>query len=246
VKHRIVGIVTFIILAALSTPIQTRAADAGEPPVPDFPPPMVVGDMFQFTEGAWAEYDILDKNEQMTYILRISILEQEAVRRTWFSRRRMYRWLEFQVQMPDHPHVVVKYLGPETPEGPGEPHEMIVQIEEYEDPIRFGRMWLRDNDEQIVTADYEWSDQRVDEETITHAGRTFSAWRAQATADDGTTVEAIVSEELPPFGLYFAENSEQRMTLRDWGMGARTAITGEPVGLFRWITRQVQAAMEEE
>ncbi len=234
-------------LAMLSAVVQqTRAADSGAPPMPAYPAPIVVGDMFQFVEGAWAEYEILDKAEDTTFTLRMSVLDVEQVRRTWLSRSRPYRWLEFAIDMPGEPQVVVKYLARETAEGPGEPHEIIIQVPDYENPIRLGRMWLRNNEEEIVNTELVWSHHRADEEMITHAGRTFSAWRVQAEAEDGTTVVAIVSEELPPFGLYFTETPEQRMTLRDWGMDARSTITGEPLGLSRWIARQVRAGTQDK
>ncbi|GEM_PF-1990877 len=234
------AILAGIILASSSFMAQTASADAGESLRPSHPPPVVVGDMFQFVEGAWAEYEVLDKADNTTHTLRMSILGQEQVRRTIFSRRRAYRWLELDVRVPDEPRVVINYLARETSEGPGEPHEMILQIEDFEDPIRLGRRWLRGGDEEVVDADYEWIRQEADEEIITHGDRSFTAWRVQAEAEDGTTVEAVVSEELPPFGLYFVETAEQRMTLRDWGMGAQSTITGEPIGLSRWIARQVR------
>lgn len=238
-----------VMLAAAEPPasrtVRTSGSDSGAPPIPAYPTPIVVGEMFQFVEGAWAEYEVLDKTDNSTYILRISVLGREQVRRTMFSRRRPYRWLEFEITIPDEPKVIVKYLARETSDGPGDPHEMIVQIEEHENPLRLGRRWLRGGDEEVVDSDYEWTRQQVDEEQITHGERTFSAWRVQTEEEDGSIVEAIVSEEIPPFGLYLAETSEQRMRLRDFGMNARSNITGEPLGLTRWIARQVREGMQE-
>ncbi len=224
----------------------TGSVHAGEPPMPGHPPPILVGDVFQFVEGAWAEYEVLDKSDNSTFILRMSILGQERARSSMFSRRQTYRWLEFDVKIPDEPRTVINYLAEETSEGPGEPNEMIVQIEGFRDPIRFGRMWLRGSDEPVVNAAYEWTRQDVGEEVITHGGRSFTAWRVHAEAEDGTTVEAVVSEELPPFGLYFAETNEQRMTLLDWGMGAESSISGDPIGLTRWVARQVREGVSED
>ncbi len=235
-----------ILLGWFSPMVQTGLSEAAEPPMPSHAPPIIVGDVFQYIEGAWAEYDVLDKTDDTAYILRMSILGQEQVRRTWFSRRRPHRWLEIDVQMPEEPRVVINVLARETSGGPGDPREMILQIEGYDDPIRFGRMWLRGSDEEIVDADYEWTRQDVDEEIITHGDRSFTAWRVQSKADDGTTVEAVVSEDLPPFGLYFVETNEQRMSLRDWGLGAQSSITGQPIGLTRWIARLMRSGELEE
>ncbi len=232
-----------IILVSLS---YTGAVHAGEPPMPSHAPPIIVGDVFQFIEGSWAEYEILDKTDDSTYILRMSILGQEHVRRTWFSRRRPYRWLEIDVRIPDDPRVVINYLARETSDGPGDPREMILQIEGFDDPLRLGRRWLRGSDDPIVDAEYEWTRQDVGEEVITHGDRSFTAWRVQSEAEDGTTAEAVVSEELPPFGLYFVETNDQRMSLRDWGMGAQSTITGQPIGLTRWIARQIRQGVPEE
>lgn len=237
---------TFAFLTCFSFMAQIEFAAAGEPSRPSHPPPIVVGDVFQFVEGAWAEYEILDKADDTTLILRMSILGQESARRTIFSRRRPYRWLEIDVQVPDEPRVTINYLARETSDGPGEPREMILHIEGYQNPIRFGRMWLRGSDEEIVDTEHEWTRQDVDEEIITHGDRSFTAWRVQAEAEDGTIVEAVVSEELPPFGLYFAETTAQRMSLQDWGLGAQSSITGNPIGLTRWIARQVREGVPEE
>ncbi len=234
-----------IILSAFPRLTQARSADSGAP-MPNHPPPIIVGDMFQFVEGAWAEYEVLDKSDNSTFILRMSILGQEQARSSMFSRRQTYRWLEIDVQLPDEPRVVINYLAEETPEGPGEPNEMILQIEGYRDPIRFGRMWLRGSGDPIVDAEYEWVRQDVGEEVIRHGGRSFTAWRVQGEAEVGTTVEAVVSDALPPFGLFFVETNDQRMTLRDWGMGAQSSITGQPIGLTRWISRQVREGISEE
>lgn len=219
---------------------------AGEPPMPSHPPPIIVGDVFQFIEGAWAEYEVLDKANDSTLILRMSVLGQERARPSMFSRRQTYRWLEIDVKIPDQPRAVINLLAEETDEGPGDPNQMILQIEGFNDPIRFGRMWLRGSDDPVVDAEYEWTRQDVGEEVITRGDHSFTAWRVQAEAEDGTTVEAVVSEDLPPFGLYFVETNEQRMTLRDWGMGAQSTITGEPIGLARWIARQLREGASEE
>lgn len=242
-KHLYHAILAGIILISLS---QMGAVNAGEPPMPGNPPPILVGDVFQFVEGAWAEYEVLDKSDNSTLVLRMSILGQERARSSMFSRRQTYRWLEIDVRIPDEPRAVINYLAEETDEGPGAPNQMILQIEGFRDPIRFGRMWLRGSDEPVVDAAYEWTRQDVAEEVITHGDRSFTAWRVQAEAEDGTTAEAVVSEELPPFGLYFAETNEQRMTLLDWGMGAESTITGEPIGLTRWIARQIREGVSEE
>ncbi len=242
-KHFYHVILAGIILLSWSL---AGAVNAGEPPMPDHPPPIIVGEVFQFVEGSWAEYEVLDKSDHSTFILRMSILGQERVRPSMFSRQQTYRWLEIDVKMPDEPRTVINYLAEETDEGPGDPNEMILQIEGFRDPIRLGRMWLRGSNESVVDAAYEWTRQDVGEEVITHGDRSFTAWRVQAEAEDGTTVEAVVSEELPPFGLYFAETHEQRMTLLDWGMGAESTITGEPIGLARWIARQVREGVPAE
>lgn len=221
-------------------------ARAGAPSMPDQPPPLVVGEVFRFVEGAWAEYDMLDKARDQSYVLRISILGSERIRRTWFSPRRAYRWMEFDIAMPGQPRVVVKCLARERSTGPGDLQEVILQIEGFANPIRLGRLWLRQHREEMVDTRYSWSRHRVDEREISHAGRAFRAWRVEAATDDGTRVEAVVSDALPPLGLYFAETPEIRMALRDWGENARSAIRGQPVGLTRWIFQQVKTGMDEE
>lgn len=228
-----------------SSSIENVWASDSSAPMPGHPPPIIIGDVFQFVEGAWAEYEVLDKTDNSTFMLRMAILGQEQARSSMFSRRRTYRWLEIDVNIPDEPRAIINYLARETSDGPGEPNEMILQIEGFRDPIRFGRMWMRSSDEPVVDTEYEWTRQDVGEEVITHGDRSFTAWRVQSEAEDGTTVEAVVSEELPPFGLYFVETNDQRMSLQDWGMGAQSSITGEPIGLTRWIARQMREGAQE-
>ena len=218
---------------------------AAEPAMPSQPAPMIVGAVFRFETGAWAEYDMLDKLRDQPYTLRVAVLEQEQVRRNWFSRRRPYRWMEFDVQEPGQPRVVVKGLMQELDDGPGDMRELVMQIEGYPNPLRLGPAWLRRNQEELVDVDLQWVDQRLDEREITHQGRTFTAWRVEATREDGEPVSATVSEALPPFGLYQAETPELRMTLREWGGDAQSTIQGEPLGLSRWILQQVRQAMNE-
>ncbi len=230
----------------LSSLLQAGVVRAGEPPLPSHPPPIIVGDVFQFIEGAWAEYEVLDKSDNSTFLLRMAILGQEQARPSMFSRSRTHRWLELDVKIPDEPRAIINLLVEETPDGPGDPNEMILQIEGFSDPIRLGRRWMRGSDEPVLDTEYEWVRQDVGEEVITHGDRSFTAWRVQTEAEDGTTVEAVVSEELPPFGLYYVETNEQRMSLRDWGLGARSTITGQPIGLARWVVRQIRAGAPDE
>ena len=244
-KHTIIRAVRCVAFTLTILFSFTARGEATVPSIPDQPAPLIVDGAFQFVEGAWAEYDMLDKPRDQAYVLRVSVLGTEQARRTWLSRRRTYRWMEFDVRMPDQPRVVVKSLARERSGGPGEVREMIIQLENYEHPIRLGRTWLRRNQEPMVNESYTWTEHRVEEKDVTHAGRTFTAWQVESTAEDGTRVEAWVSEALPPLGIYITETPDLRMQLRDWGMDARSAITGEPLGLTRWIYRQVREGMPE-
>lgn len=232
----------FVLLLGLALAV---SAGAQSPPeMPQHSAPVIVPDMFRFIEGTWAEYEMLDKNQNQSFTLKISILEQEQVRRTVLSRRRNYRWMEFEVHQPNQPSVVIRYLAREQATGPGELREAIIQMENIRNPLRLGSVWLRENDKDFVNAAYRWADVEQSEEEVTLQGHTFNTWRVVSEAKDGTTTAtAVVSEAIPPLGLYFAETSEIRMQLKNWGTNAQSAIRGQPLGLTSWIYRQMQDSM---
>jgi len=226
----------FLLMGGASLHGETQAG-AGQPAM------MMVGEVFQFIPGTWAEYELFDLGAEKTFTMRVSMLESEQVRRRLFSRRRTYHWMEIAITQPDEPRVTVKVLAQETPEGPGEQHEAVVQVEGFENPIRLSRRRLAKSDDEILSTGLTWVQTQLGKEEMTHLGRTFTAWTLQAEDAEGRTMSAVVSEDLPPFGLYQVETPEMRMVLTDWGTGATSAIEGRPLGLCRWILKQIGTAM---
>ncbi len=218
---------------------------AGAPEVAAQPSVMIVGDVFQFIPGAWAEYHLLDHAKEEEYTMRIALLDSVRVRPRLFARRQKYQWMEIDVALPEQPRVTIQCLVQVTPEGPGDMHEALVQIEGFRNPLRLKRRRLRTRGADFVNPDITWSEQRLEERTITHQERSFQAWTVEASDDEGRTIEATVSADLPPIGVYHIESPAVRMTLNDWGMGATGTIHGKPLGLWRWIFRQVRGGLSE-
>ncbi len=212
---------------------------ADTPGISDQPGLIVVNDVFQFLEGSWAQYDVQDHVNERDYTMRISMLNPERVRRRLFSRRRDYHWMEIDIQLPDEPRVITKVLTKVTPEGPGEMHRAIVKIDGFDHPIALSRRRLRASEGDIIKPDMTLKEEKLEQREIIHQGRSLNVWTVKAEDEEGNVTTVIISEELPPFGLYSVESPQLKMTLSDWGTGATSAIEGRPLGLIRWILHQI-------
>lgn len=68
-------------------------------------------------------------------------------------------------------------------------------------------------------------------------------WLAEAVNNNHQSIEAWVSEELPPMGVFKIDTAEVGMYLEDWGTGAQSEITETPMNFYVWITSQISKAL---
>jgi len=201
---------------------------------------IVIGDSFRFVEGSWASYKIFEKAKSQEYTMQITILERLV------KKGKPLRWMEIAVEMPDQPGVVTRMLVEETPQGPGELNEVIVQVAGYS-PFRVPKKYYRDpENREAGRVQPAVIRKRLDQCDADCGGQIVSAWELEAEAADGTPLTAVVSEEVPPIGVCSAENSDMSMRLTAWGSGAKTAIHGSPRSFTLWVLEQLAEGLAKK
>jgi len=65
----------------------------------------------------------------------------------------------------------------------------------------------------------------------------------EAVDAKGSTLGALVSEEVAPIGVIMAESPLMGMYLSDWGGGAKSMIEGTPVNFYVWLMMQMGGAI---
>jgi len=222
-------ITVLALVAALSLP---AAATESQKTIPGQQPMVIIEGNFQFIAGSWADYTILDKAKNETYRMLMSVLEKETYKGL------PCRWLEIEVAMKDQPLVVTRFLATETKNGPGDLEKAVIQVEGYS-PFNVPSKFLKGKDQEVAKVEPAKVVKRLERQTIRHMGKSIQAWVVEAQTAQGQNVSAVVSEELPPFCIYQAETDDTRMTVNDWGLGAKTRIQGEPTSFFLWILEQI-------
>ncbi len=226
----------FILAITLSLP---AAAPEAKQNIPGQQPMVIIEGNFRFIPGSWADYTILDKAKNETYRMLMSVLDQENYKGL------PCRWLEIEVAMKDQPTVVTRILATETKNGPGDLQKAVIQVEGYS-PFSVPRKFLQGKDQEVAKVEPARVVKRLERKTLSHLGKTIQAWVVEAQTAQGENVSAVVSEELPPFCLYQAETEDTRMTVNDWGLGAKTRITGEPTSFFLWIIEQIGRGLDKK
>lgn len=212
------------------------AASAQE--IPGQKPMVVIADTFQFLPGTWAEYTILDKEKDETYRFNFAVLTKEIVKGLpcW--------WIEIEVESASNPMVVTRFLAEETPNGPGDLKKAVVQVEGYS-AFSIPAGFLRGDDAEVGQVRQAHIVKRVEERSLTHAGKTINAVVVEAKDEDARRMSATVSLELPPIALFFCEDETIRMSVNDWGGGATSKIKGPAMPFFLWIMEQVTAGTDD-
>ncbi|HEX9901555.1 MAG TPA: hypothetical protein VGB72_01715 [Acidobacteriota bacterium] len=222
---------TLLLVLAASLSLPAAAAEAKKT-IPGQQSMVIIEGNFQFIPGSWADYTILDKAKNETYRMLMSVLDQENYKGL------PCRWLEIEVAMKDQPTVVTRILAAETKNGPGDLQKAVIQVEGYS-PFNVPRKFLQGKDQEVAKVEPARVVKRLERKTLSHLGKTIQAWVVEAQTAQGQNVSAVVSEELPPFCLYQAETEDTRLTVNDWGLGAKTRIIGEPTSFFLWILEQI-------
>jgi len=200
---------------------------------------VVIDDTFQFIPGTWATYTVHDKQKNEEYEMTFSVMEDGNMSDGACS------WMEVVVKMKQTPTVVTRFLARKTKQGPGEVLEAIVQMEGYT-PFTVPHNFLTGEDAEVgQTLTYHLA-KKVRKKSVNFQNRKISLWLVEAISDDQQAIQAWVSEELPPMGIFKIDTSEVGMYLDDWGTGAQSEVTGTPMNFYLWITSQISKALIDE
>jgi hypothetical protein len=212
---------------------------SAEDKIPGQRPVLMIKDTFKFVPGSWADYAIVDKIKKETYRMYIATLEREIVKNVPCS------WLEIEMEMKDQPIVVTKILAEETKDGPGKIMKAIIQVQGYS-PFSVPNKYMEGTDKQVAPFDAAQIVKRLEQKTIVHKGKTISAVVVEAEDSKGEKTAATVSLELLPIAVYDAETNDMKMSVNDWGGGAKSKIKGTPVSFTLWIIEQIANGLTEK
>lgn len=201
-------------------------------------PLMIVGDTFQFTPGAWASYFIHDRAKKEYYRMYIATLERLT------RDGKPCSWMEVGMTPEKDPSVVTRFLVEETPKGPGEMLDVIVQVQGYA-PFTVPESFYKGEGEDRDVGNFQGAAiaKRIARRVIPLGGQTVNAWDVEAVDAKGNTLGALVSEEVAPIGVIMAESPLMGMYLSDWGGGAKSRIEGTPVNFYMWLMMQMGGAL---
>ena len=200
---------------------------------------VVVDDAFQFIPGTWATYTVDDKRKKEEYEMKFSVMEDGNIPGVACS------WMEVVIKTKQTPTVVTRFLARKTRQGPGEVLEAIVQMDGYS-PFTVPHNFLTGEDAEVgQTLNYRLA-KKVRKKSVKFQNRKIDLWLVEATSDDQQSVEAWVSEEVPPLGVFKIDTSEVGMYLQDWGTGAQSGIAGTPMNFYLWLTSQIGKALVDE
>lgn len=195
-------------------------------------PVMVVADSFRFIPGAWARYAVRDKAGNENYHLWIATLERVP------RRGKPASWMEIEVTPENQPAVVTRMLVKETPQGPGDLLQVIVQMRGHA-PFVVPEKYYADQTGEVGDFQPAHTLQRLERGSLTLRGREIPVWDVEARDAQGRPLSATVSEAVPPMGLVRAESEALSMQLDDWGEGARSRIDGTPMNFYLWLMWQL-------
>jgi len=195
-------------------------------------PVMFIGDTFQFVPGAWASYVVHDRAKDEHYRMWMATLEKAP------QGNKPASWMEIEVVMEKNPPVVTRFLVEETPQGPGELLEVIVQMKGYS-PFTVPEKYYKEQDKEVGNFQVARTVKRVVQRTIRFAQRDLTVVEVEAIDAQGKRVAATVSESVLPIGVVLAETEEVGMYLDNWGAQAKTKITGTPMNFYLWLMMQI-------
>jgi hypothetical protein len=214
-------------------------ADPKKEPVPGQRQAIVVNGRFRFVPGSWAAYDVWDKRKNEHYRLTFSILGAKR------HKRKEYRWMEIDAQLEKQPRVVTRLLVEETPDGPGEMADVIVQVQGYS-AFRVPKKYYRDKrGSAVAPATGVMVRREVEKRTLKVNGRALPAILVEAEDSAGKEIRAGVSEECAPLGVVYAESEDLEMRLADFGLEAASRVKGPVLSFSFWLLEQVVEGMSK-
>ena len=111
----------------------------------------MVPEIFLFSPGTWAEYNLLDRETQESYRMWFAVLERENHKGTPCI------WMEVDIRLDGQPRVVTRFLAEETDSGPGELKKAIVSVEKFQGSDRsliIATMGISDNDQLAAEEEF--------------------------------------------------------------------------------------------
>jgi hypothetical protein len=208
----------------------------GAEKIPGQKPLIIIGDKFQFITGSWATYQILDKAKNETYRMHIAVLERDK------KQRPLSSWMEIGVESKGNPAVVTRFLAEETAQGPGKMFKVIVQVAGYS-PFNVPKKYFQGKNAEVAPTVPAQILKRLEKRAFKAGSRQVEGWEVEAEDAKGARTRGVVSEEVAPIGVLEAESNDVKMTLEDFGMDARTRITGTPLPFSLWILEQIAKEM---
>jgi len=121
---------------------------------------------------------------------------------------------------------------------------VIVQAEGYS-PFKVPKKYFKGKNQEVGNFETAHVVKRLEKRTLSHKGKEIQAVIVEAEDSSGQKISATVSEELPPIAVFEVENQDIRMTVDDWGLGAKTKITGTAIPFWLWVTEQVGKGLSE-
>ncbi len=194
-------------------------------------PILILDGTFRFTPGAWATYVIHDKGSGEYHTFTMSVLNDET------RKNRQGTWLEIDIDT-GRERVVTRVLAEQTPAGPGEIMDAVVWIEGMK-PFSVPEKYLKGDGKEVGQFQVAQVPKVVEPRAFTHDGQPLRGFFAESADDKGGVTRALVSTEVAPIGLVWADAPAMEMYLYDWGGGARTRITDRPIGMRMWIMDMV-------
>lgn len=231
-KTRIIGWILAASVLALVLPA-SPAQQENVPGQKSFP---AIRDSFQFTPGAWAEYNIFDKAKNENYRMWIATLAKETI------QGKPYSWLEIEVEMKDSPVVVTSILAEETADGPGRIEKAVVQVKGMS-AFNVPKKYLQGQDQEVSQFKPAHVVKKLSGKKITRGDKTIDVLAVEAENEKGEKMTAMVSVQLPPIAICDAETADLKMTAINWGAGAKTKIEGPALPFFLWVIEQAFSAV---
>ena len=228
------------------------AADSMDQKLMGQKPIVIIDDAFQFVPGAWANYQVHDKSRGEFYRMRIATLEKQP------AGRQPASWMEIEVEAAGTPDVITRLHVLETPHGPGELLDVVVQMKGHQPfnvPKKFHSTNAHQNDRESAQENDKANDKdndngigdfqiaralgRLAERNVRLGDRDILVTDVEARDPLGKPMLATVSEAVPPLGIVSVETESITMRLDSWGTRASSAISGKPINFYLWLLKLI-------
>lgn len=196
------------------------------------PVPLVAG-AYELTPGTWADYTVRNLPSNTTYRLHMAVLERGVHGKTPGV------WMEIGVTSTNDPGVLTRVFAEDTSNGMGRVLQATVQVEGTDPFVVPGRYLKKEKGKGVGNFRPVTVITNSVDEVMNWKGRDITVRKLEARDDEGRVTEIIATHDVPPLGIVLVRAPNMEMNLDDWGDGATTKLTGKPIGLYRWLWRQI-------